>query len=159
MKINADFRLLYAMLDDLTPLSADCGGVCGAACCRNCSPEGKASGMLLIPGERELLDELITEQDGFSFRPAGKDTLLVCGGHCRREFRPLACRLFPLFPYISDEGRIKAVYDPRAWRVCPLVKECRRVPLQRPFVRAVRRVGRLLAQDGRCRGLDRKSVV
>ena len=43
------------------------------------------------------------------------------------------------------------MYDPRAWRVCPLVREHARVPLNREFVRAVRTVGRLLTQDEDCR--------
>ena len=154
MRAETDFLLLYALLDDLTPLKADCGRVCGAACCRDCSPEGEEggrSGMLLFPGEREALASLDGEEEGFAFLPAGEDTLLVCGGHCRRGLRPLACRLFPLFPHVDREGRVRAAYDPRAWRVCPLVREQRHVPLQRPFVRAVRRVGRLLMQDEACR--------
>ena len=151
MRAEADFRLFYALLDDLTPLAADCGTVCDAACCRDCSPEGEASGMRLFPGEKDVIASLMSETDGFTFRQAGQDTLLVCNGNCRRGIRPLACRIFPLFPYVDEKGRVKAAYDPRAWRVCPLVKECRHVPLQRPFVRAVRRIGRLLMQDDECR--------
>ena len=162
MRAEADYRLFYALLDDLTPLAADCGTVCDAACCRDCS------GMRLFPGEEGVIASLMSETDGFTFRQAGQDTLLVCNGHCWRGIRPLACRIFPLFPYVDEKGRVKAVYDPRAWRVCPLVKECRPVSvggvtpsestvadktytLQRPFVRAVRRIGRLLMQDDRCR--------
>lgn len=148
--MKADYRLLYALLDDLTPLDMDCGALCGAACCRDSGADGEA-GMRLFPGEREALEALTHETDGFSVRPAEGGELLVCAGHCRRGVRPLACRIFPLFPYVDTQGRVRAVYDPRAWRVCPLVRESRHVPLQRPFVRAVRHVGRLLMQDDGCR--------
>ena len=73
--------------------------------------------------------------------------LLLCSGRCAREDRPLACRLFPLFPYLGEDSRIRAVYDPRAYRVCPLVRLREQVPLDREFVRAVRRAGRILAAD------------
>ena len=75
----------------------------------------------------------------------------MCEGRCDRRNRPLACRFFPLFPHLDAQGRIRAVYDPRAWRVCPLVREHRHVPLQPAFVRGVRHVGRLLTEDPACR--------
>ena len=112
---KADFRLLYALLDDLTPLAADCGQACRAACCGDCRPAGAdgPSGMRLFPGEAALLEGT----PGFTILPDKHGELLVCGGQCHRRMRPLACRLFPLFPYLTAEGRIRAVYDPRAWRV------------------------------------------
>ena len=42
------------------------------------------------------------------------------------------------------------MYDPRGWRMCPLVRECANVQLDREFVRSVRRVGRILAADPAC---------
>ena len=45
---------------------------------------------------------------------------------------------------------MRAVYDPRGYRMCPLVRECAHVPLDRTFVRAVRRVGRILMEDPTC---------
>ena len=143
---EADFRLLYALLDDLTPLAGDCGRVCGAACCGDCRPAGLTEGpcgMRLFPGEAVLLTGL----PGFTLLPDENGVLLVCEGRCDRRNRPLACRFFPLFPHLDAQGRIRAVYDPRAWRVCPLVREHRRVPLERDFVRTVRTVGRLLAEE------------
>ena len=130
------------LLENRTPLAADCGQVCGHACCR-CQGD-EPCGMRLFPGEEALL----RETEGMTLLPAEGGTLLVCGGRCRRSERPLACRLFPLFPYLdAATGRIRAVYDPRAYRVCPLVREHRRVPLERDFVRTVRTVGRLLAEE------------
>ena len=147
---EADFRLLSALMDDLTPLAGDCGRVCGAACCGDCRPAGLTEGpcgMRLFPGEAVLLTGL----PGFTLLPDENGVLLVCEGRCDRRNRPLACRFFPLFPHLDAQGRIRAVYDPRAWRVCPLVREHRHVPLQPAFVRGVRHVGRLLTEDPACR--------
>ncbi|MBS1326717.1 MAG: hypothetical protein HP041_01825, partial [Oscillospiraceae bacterium] len=103
------------LLENRTPLAVDCGQVCGHACCR-CQGD-EPCGMRLFPGEEALL----RETEGMTLLPAEGGTLLVCGGRCRRSERPLACRLFPLFPYLdAATGRIRAVYDPRAYRVCPL---------------------------------------
>jgi hypothetical protein len=131
-----------ALLEDVTPLHTDCGQVCDGRCCQ---PSADSIGMLLLPGEEKLLvgeDFTITAADG--------GMLLTCDGHCRREMRPFACRIFPLFPYVGEDGRVRAVYDPRSYRLCPLTQNCANVPLRRDFVRAVRRAGRLLMRDPAC---------
>lgn len=132
-----------AMLDTLTPLRTDCGLTCGGACCR--SLEGETTGMLLFPGEEaEYADE-----PGWRVLPAGQDALLVCDGHCRREKRPLSCRLFPLLPLIrqTDAGEvIRVATDQRAKIVCPLARQGKDA-LSADFVSAVREVGRILAGD------------
>ncbi len=141
----ADFERIYALFQDKTPLAADCGSVCGAACCRD---SGEDCGMRLFPGEREYLAAHWPKD---CFRPTRDGgVLLVCDGRCDRRFRPLACRIFPLFPYRETSGRIRADYDPRALRLCPLVKLAGRTRLERSFVRTVRRAGRLLTADREC---------
>ena len=155
--VKADFLLLYALLDDLTPLAGDCGTVCGASCCGECIPagsEGRPSGMRLFPGEAAVLEG----EPGFTVLPNDSGGLLVCGGQCSRSRRPLACRFFPLYPYLSEEGRVRAVYDPRAWRGCPLVREHIHIPLESAFVRGVRHVGRLLAEDSDCQAELRRQA-
>ena len=132
----------YALLEDVTPLTTDCGAVCDGRCCRE---SADSEGMLLFPGEEVLLSDA-----GFRIRPADGGYLLTCDGTCDRSLRPLSCRIFPLFPILTEEGRVKAVYDPRGYRMCPLVRECARVPLDRDFVRGVRRAGRILAEDPAC---------
>ncbi|MBE6757499.1 MAG: hypothetical protein E7552_02980 [Ruminococcaceae bacterium] len=130
-----NYNEIYALLGDLTPLTADCGEVCGAACCKGETTDG----MLLFPDEAPHLngdDRVMRENER---------ELYVCNGCCDRAARPLSCRLFPLFPIITADGRIRAVYDPRAYRVCPLVQLMDNVRLDRRFVRAVRAVGRRLA--------------
>ncbi len=132
-----------ALLEDLTPLTTDCGAVCGGRCCQ---PSDQGVGMRLFPGEEALMPAGM-----FTLTPADGGVLVTCDGTCQRAYRPLACRMFPLFPYVTEEGRVKAVYDPRAFSLCPLVRESAHVPLCRHFVRAVRRAGRLLMADAACR--------
>ena len=140
--MNNVLERAYALLENVTPLTTDCGGVCDGRCCRE---SADSEGMLLFPGEEVLLADA-----GYTIRPAEGGYLLTCGGTCDRSLRPLACRIFPLFPILTEEGRIKAVYDPRGYRMCPLVRECAHVPLDRAFVRTVRRVGRILMDDPAC---------
>ncbi len=110
------------LLQTLTPLRRDCGGVCGAACCA--PDEDGQGGMLLFPGEEALYQPLPA---GFSLRQDGGVLpgmlLLTCGGVCDRALRPLACRMFPLTPVLSvrdGRERLSVRMDPRAFAVCPL---------------------------------------
>ena len=144
------FWRAYTLLGELTPINADCGSLCGGACC-----EGeKDEGMLLFPGEEAFLQKLSAlcpAYDPAAYGIAEKDgrQLYTCKGDCQRDYRPLSCRLFPLFPALSEDGRIRVMLDPRAYRLCPMAKTAAR--LDRRFIRTVRRVGRLLASDPACR--------
>lgn len=113
--------------------------------------------MRLFPGEAALLREAAGRGDGFQINPADGGLLLTCPGTCDRRLRPLACRFFPLFPYVDAAGRVRAVYDPRAFRLCPLVRQRAHVPLRRDFVRAVRRAGRILMGDPACAAFLREN--
>ena len=137
------------MLADAVPTSGDCGELCGAACCRG------GDGMWLFPGEADFYAD--TADPHFSVDPSegnGDYGFLRCthdGGGCDRDERPLACRIFPYFPMAVRSGRtgryvIRAVVDPRAARVCPLLKTGSPVTDPR-FRLAVRRAGRLLMRD------------
>ena len=147
--MNNVLERAYALLEEVTPLTTDCGAVCDGRCCRE---SADSEGMLLFPGEEVLLADA-----GYTIRPAEGGYLLTCDGTCDRALRPLACRIFPLFPILTEEGRVKAVYDPRGWRMCPLVRECAHVPLDRAFVRTVRRVGRILSTDPACAAFLRQN--
>jgi len=129
-----NYRELYDLIGDLTPLPADCGRVCAAACCGGSEEEG----MWLFPGEK-VPGGSVTEQEGVR--------LFVCAGRCDRNARPLACRLFPLLPYLTKEGRVRVIYDPRAFRLCPLVRLQAHLRLQPAFVRSVAAVGYALRRD------------
>lgn len=125
------------LLADVTPLSGDCGRVCGGACCL--PDEDGQGGMLLFPGEETLYAPL---PDGFHLTrtdaPLPGSLLLTCEGVCRRQDRPLSCRLFPLLP--TEKG---AGLDRRGWAVCPLMDSGVR-GLRREFVDAVKAAGRIL---------------
>ena len=118
-------------LKSVTPLKRDCGRVCGAACCR--SPENEETGMLLFPGE----EEAYRGKEGWTIRETAMGPMAVCPGHCDRDERPLACRLFPLLPVIREDGEVRAVTDLRARTVCPLARQGRSA-LDPAFTEAVR---------------------
>lgn len=127
------YERIYKMLENITPLSADCGRVCGKACCKG----DENTGMLLFPLEDTVLT--VKEENGLR--------LAVCDGCCDRHERPLSCRLFPFFPVMNDEGSIEAVIDHRGYGVCPLIDHCEEIKFDRRFLRTVRRVGRILYRD------------
>lgn len=128
-----------AILRDVTPLTMDCGRVCGGACCR--SLPGEQTGMLLFPGEEAYYEG----RPGYETLTTETDRLLVCSGHCERGERPLSCRLFPLLPVIRGE-EIRVAMDARARAACPLAAQGVR-GLSAAFVEAVRQAGRMLAAD------------
>ncbi|MCL2811866.1 MAG: hypothetical protein FWD25_08255 [Clostridia bacterium] len=107
------------LLREVTPLKADCGRICGAACCQPYpAQDGEASGMYLFPGEERLYGP---DDTWAQVLPTDwVAPLLVCQGTCPRERRPLACRLFPLCARPEGEGFALRL-DPRAWPVCALM--------------------------------------
>ncbi len=136
-------RHARTLLEDVTPLKHDCGRYCGGACCG--ADEDGQGGMLLFPGEEMLypvLPEgwLIVRDDGV----LPDMRLLICDGRCRRNERPLACRLFPLLP--AREG---SALDQRAWAVCPLMAHGK-AGLDPAFVRAVEAAGAALYESAPC---------
>ena len=73
--------------------------------------------------------------------------MVICSGECNRAERPLACRIFPLFPLVYEEdGKLnfEVVYDPRA-NMCPLA--AKKEPLDPSFIKEVRKTARYLAKD------------
>lgn len=110
----------YQILNHTTPLEADCGLLCDARCCL--SEGDEECGMYLFPGEEVMFRDAgdwvrIEESD---FISGGKSVpILFCEPPCPRDLRPLACRIFPLVPYLkNDEFRI--IKDPRGRGMCPL---------------------------------------
>ncbi len=128
-----------ALLEDVTPLYADCGASCGGACCQ--SLPGELTGMLLFPGE----EKYYADQAGFAITSTDHGLLLTCDGRCNRADRPLSCRLFPLLPLLREDG-VKVATDQRARAVCPLARHGKD-GLAAEFVAAVRQVGQLLSED------------
>ncbi|MBQ4313769.1 MAG: hypothetical protein IJC18_06105 [Clostridia bacterium] len=134
---DALYAQVFAVLGDLTPLGKDCGVLCDAICCKG----DASSGMRLFPHEKTCLDTCDAEGG----------ILAVCDGTCDRAQRPLACRIFPMFPTIDERGRIFVEIDARAKRMCPIAAHSEMVKFDRRFIRAVKKVGELLALDDECR--------
>ena len=125
------------IMEDKTPLKKDCGLLCDKACCKG----DDETGMLLFPDESTSLP--VIEKDGVR--------LCVCDGSCDREGRPLSCMIFPFFPYLTTDGRIKVIPDIRGAEICPIVRNFAETRLDRRFLRRVKNVGRLLIEDEECR--------
>lgn len=130
----------YAFLEKQTPFKGDCGELCNSACCYADS----TTGMKLLPGEESLMANV----EGFTVFDSEHGKTLVCRGSCDRAKRPLACRMFPLFPFVKKDslGRVSVTvgFDPRA-NICPIARQ-EIIPDYR-FVRAVRRAGRSIIRS------------
>lgn len=134
MKKENVLKTCYSLLRNVTPLDFDCGKICGGKCCEG----DDKTGMLLFPGEENLIDknmEIILVDGGFK--------VAVCNGKCDRNKRPLACRIYPLFPVVKKYDGIDCVetlFDSRAQ--CPLTSG--EFKISRRFDKAVRRAGKYL---------------
>ena len=148
-KYQRFYKKAKSIMEDKTPLKKDCGLLCGKACCKG---DGE-TGMLLFPFEETALP--VIEKNGVR--------LCVCDGSCNRDERPLSCMIFPFFPYITPEGRIKVIPDIRGSEICPIVRNFTETKLDRRFLYRVKKVGRLLAEDEECRvflnGISREMDV
>ncbi len=141
---------LYKLFDNVTPVPVDCGRLCGKACCK-----GDDSGMFLFPGEEEVFrllspDWVHVGSTDFIYEYKEKKyrtPIAMCGGHCDRYQRPLACRIFPLTPYIGESGRVEIITDPRAKGVCPLAKAYHIDDYEEYFVKNIKKAFTLLAKN------------
>lgn len=153
----ADWGRLYKLLNDVTPLPADCGRLCGAACCTEWE---KGVGMYLLPGEEVMLsgseEWLVWERhstEEYEFCPSWQGTFYFvrCHGICPRDKRPFACRTFPVSPYLSTEGELELRLEEAAALLCPLVKAGDITLLDRRFLARARLAWEELLQDPRIR--------
>lgn len=141
---------LYRLFDGCTPVKTDCGKLCGAACCH-----GDDCGMYLFPGEKkvyELLepDWIRIEKSDFCYTFGGKKkhiNIAFCSGHCDRYQRPLACRIFPLTPIISEDGTLKIITDPRSKSVCPMGRAFEPSDFDAQFLKNVKKAFSLLCRN------------
>ena len=141
---------IYRLFDNHTPICADCGSLCDKACCK-----GDNMGMYLFPNEKSVFDLLspswakVEESDfAYSYNGKNKKTPIVfCNGHCDRYQRPLACRIFPLTPYVTKSGQIDIIVDPRAKSLCPLSYELELSQYDRTFLKNIKRSFNILAKN------------
>ena len=142
MKVRDFYQTVYDMIGNETPLSTDCGKLCGSSCCEE-SDAGE--GMYLFPREERLYRHLMQDKS-FKIYPTDLHTdlshcvyLYTCRGFCNRSHRPLGCRIFPLVPYKKPGEPMQIILDPRgAHGLCPLAAGKIR-DLNPNFVRAVTR--------------------
>ena len=106
--------------------------------------------MWLFPYEVELFKDKegfeICETEGNYGYP-----MVICSGECDRRERPLACRIFPLFPLVTEtDGKIniEVIYDPRAG-MCPIARESK--PLDPSFIKEIRKAALYLIRDEKIR--------
>lgn len=150
MNVEYVYLQLYRLFDKSTPIAADCGRLCDKRCCR-----GDECGMYLFPGEERVFKLLETdwariEKSDFVYDVNGKKKsvpILFCQGSCDRYQRPLACRIFPLTPYINGEGKAEIIIDPRAKSMCPLAKTLDISDFDRKFVKNVKRIFSVLIKN------------
>ena len=124
-------------MGDLTPLKADCGKLCGGACCKG----DENTGMRLFPFEESELPVKALDNGV---------RLVVCEGKCDRTKRPLACRIFPFFPTVDERGKVFIESDFRGARLCPLITHSDEIIFDKRFFKALRKAGKILAKDDTC---------
>lgn len=142
------YTYCYRLLEDVTPLPVDCGALCEAACCQSSGDE--EMGMYLFPGEEVMYSKcppnFRIEPSHFVYDDEHALQILFCEPPCDRKMRPLSCRIFPLFPYISPTGELNVISDPRSKGVCPLSQALSVDELDPRFVKRVTKVFRLLSK-------------
>lgn len=109
------YQKLYSQLNEITPLQVDCGELCQSACCSLEVGEG----IYLFPEEECMFTP---QPDWGKIKISNEMKIIECNGHCRRDERPLFCRIFPLFPYIDHTGEMKIIFYSPMNFICPLIK-------------------------------------
>lgn len=133
------YKNIYSIMNT-TPLITNCGRLCGCLCC---SDTDAGDGMYLYPFEEVMFgeDTPFADISDSNFKVSGKYVrFITCDGTCIRERRPLACRIFPLLPYVDVEGNLQVIYDPRAVDFCPLEHK----KLTRKFKKQVDMISKML---------------
>lgn len=141
---------LYRLFDNVTPVPVDCGELCDKACC-----QGDDSGMFLFPGESAVYkllnpDWVTVYESDFSYVHNGKTyktPIAMCDGNCDRYQRPLACRIFPLTPYLTADKTIEIIVDPRAKGLCPLAKGFNLEDFDEKFIKNIKKAFNVLMKN------------
>ena len=130
----------YALLGRVTPIAADCGRLCNAKCCAG----DENTGMILFPGECEFISNASFLNISKSNMQGMEIDFATCNGVCKRQLRPLSCRIFPLAPFWNGE-ELKIAPDPRAKFLCPLLDA--EEFISKEFYSAVEEAFSLLVED------------
>lgn len=73
--------------------------------------------------------------------------IAMCQGYCDRYQRPLACRIFPLTPYLDKSGHMDIIVDPRAKGVCPMAKGFYLEDFDAVFIKNIKKAFSLLMKN------------
>ncbi|MTI81904.1 MAG: hypothetical protein FH758_13700 [Firmicutes bacterium] len=152
---TVDYKKLYQITANITPLESDCGKMCKSICCQ---PDGEDSiGMYLYPGEEAMFtdkedwlrwEHRHPEEDEFPPSWQYPVNFIRCTKPCPREKRPLSCRFFPLTPHLMRDNTLLLIHEtidlPYS---CPLITH--RIPLRNDFIDIVARSWRELLKDHR----------
>ncbi len=156
VKIPMSFKKMYteayALLENVTPIKADCGELCQKACCR---VEEEITGMYLFPEEnvmfRDMPSYIRLYDTDFEYDYGRYADLLTCTGSCERSRRPLACRIFPLLPYCHEGESMKIIVDPRGKGMCPMARVFSLEEFDPDFVDAVERAMNIIMKNPKVR--------
>ena len=61
--------------------------------------------------------------------------------------RPLACRIFPLTPVLSDDGKLDIIIDPRSKSICPLGQAFTLDDFEPQFIKNVKKAFIMLCKN------------
>ena len=151
------YKKIYRMLDEVSPVSFDCGEICGEACCHMADND---YGIFLLPGEERIQNP----DHWLSFEwvdatecvyPAfedGKLAFVRCAGpsNCDRKNRPIQCRTFPYLPVIKNDGSLVLSFNEMELDYCcPLAEQ--RVRPNKNFIKRTLEAWRILIRDTRIR--------
>lgn len=146
MRYTDFYRKIYEVIGGETPIGVDCGQLCNGACCKG----DDETGMYLFPGERHMYASdggwFDIAKSGFCYKKGEREIpcdIFICKATCDRGKRPLACRIFPLLPYVDKQGKMSVIPDPRGRGLCPLTI-MENSDLDGEFVRRVERVGKIM---------------
>ena len=154
------WKAIYRLLNRVEVEAYDCGALCGNICC-TCESEKMNLGIYLFPGEHLLLEEMgdtswleIELQDPreLGFPRSWKDPVYFVNCKtppvCRREWRPLQCRTFPLKPVFGENGVLEMIWENDVLPYkCPIIEQ--NAPIRDDFYKATYTVWSHLARDPR----------
>ncbi|MDR0886795.1 MAG: hypothetical protein LBN22_10700 [Clostridiales Family XIII bacterium] len=145
------YEEIYKRLDQVSPITRDCGTLCNAVCCGTAisdDDEDFDMGIYLLPGEESMFTEAdkdwlfwnVQDAMDFDFPESwhGDVHFIRCKTPpvCPREKRPIQCRTFPLRPYLDSNDKLSMVLQNTEGYgyTCPLIDG--EIPLGEDFVNA-----------------------
>ncbi|WP_114638035.1 hypothetical protein [Desulfolucanica intricata] len=157
-----DYKYLYQITAEATPLKTDCGKLCQSICCR---PNNENTlGMYLFPGEETMFtgkEDWLDWEEHDPIEHFFPDSwpnpvfFVKCTKQCPRELRPLSCRFFPLTPHLFNNGNWILIHETLELPYkCPLIE--RKFTLDNHFIETIALAWEILLKDPRIKDLVRE---